>query len=522
MGKLTLIAILLACVAVSLQSPTKQVDQMVDYINNLGTTWKAEKQFDDSYSLDYIKGLMGVPALTERAFGSTPAYDPELEIPETFDARTQWPTCASIKEVRDQGSCGSCWAFATVEAISDRICIASQGKQQVEVSAENLVACCSACGNGCRGGWPEQAWSYYERTGLVSGGLYASHVGCQPYSINACEHHVSGHLPPCDKELRPTPKCQHTCEAGYNGTYAKDLHFGKSSYGFSNENQALQQDIMKNGPVVSTFQNLSTLLIFYYVNYFQILFIPITLVIVAPLDRNQCPEPWIFPTWMVGVRKNGLDMDDMSRCPKAVDAQRICNLLEKNWRYECRKKRPKFWRALFWTFGKHYILPFCVFLFEESVIRIAQPILLGYVIDYFSGVPAVTYQEACVAAAGVCLCSALFITLHHPMLVFSQEVGMRMRIASCALMYKKSLKLSRASLGKTTVGQIVNIMSNDVNRFDEFSTFVHYLVLGPVQAVIVSYIMYTHLGWSAFVGVALLVPFIPFQLFIGKLFSMFR
>ncbi|CAG2107781.1 unnamed protein product [Medioppia subpectinata] len=254
MGKLTLIAILLACVAVSLQSPTKQVDQMVDYINNLGTTWRAEKQFDDSYSLDYIKGLMGVPALTGRAFGSTPAYDPELEIPNTFDARTQWPTCASIKEVRDQGSCGSCWAFATVEAISDRICIASQGKQQVEVSAENLVACCNACGNGCRGGWPEQAWSYYERTGLVSGGLYDSHVGCQPYSINACEHHVSGHLPPCDKELRPTPKCQHTCEAGYNGTYAKDLHFGKSSYGFSNENQALQQDIMKNGPVVSTFQ----------------------------------------------------------------------------------------------------------------------------------------------------------------------------------------------------------------------------------------------------------------------------
>lgn len=30
-------------------------------------------------------------------------------LPTSFDARTQWPNCKSIGEIRDQSICGSCW-----------------------------------------------------------------------------------------------------------------------------------------------------------------------------------------------------------------------------------------------------------------------------------------------------------------------------------------------------------------------------------------------------------------------------
>ena len=38
----------------------------------------------------------------------------KFRLPIEFDARQQWPNCPSLRMIGDQGSCGSCWAFATV------------------------------------------------------------------------------------------------------------------------------------------------------------------------------------------------------------------------------------------------------------------------------------------------------------------------------------------------------------------------------------------------------------------------
>lgn len=133
---------------------------------------------------------------------------PLEDIPENFDSATNWPNCESIKEVRDQSTCGSCWAFGAVEAISDRICIKSNQTLQTRISSEDLLTCCGiSCGNGCNGGYPAAAWNYFKRNGIVTGGLYGDKKWCQPYYFAPCDHHVSGKYGPCGSS-KPTPSCK--------------------------------------------------------------------------------------------------------------------------------------------------------------------------------------------------------------------------------------------------------------------------------------------------------------------------
>ena len=170
-------------------------------------------------------------------------------IPTEFDARKHWPNCPSISLIPDQGECGSCWAVAATEVMSDRICIHSNGTKQVNISAQHLTSCCTTC-DGCDGGDTISAWKYYKTDGIVSGGHYNSHQGCQPYLFPECSHSgtVNGTRPPCGN-AKLTPPCSNKCETGYNVSFYDDKHYASHIYSIENNVTLLQYEIMKNGPV---------------------------------------------------------------------------------------------------------------------------------------------------------------------------------------------------------------------------------------------------------------------------------
>uniref|UniRef100_A0A667Z5H1 Multidrug resistance-associated protein 4-like n=1 Tax=Myripristis murdjan TaxID=586833 RepID=A0A667Z5H1_9TELE len=86
----------------------------------------------------------------------------------------------------------------------------------------------------------------------------------------------------------------------------------------------------------------------------------------------------------------------------------------------------------------------------------------------------------------------------------------------------EALCLSSAAMGKTTTGQIVNLLSNDVNKFDEVTIFLHFLWVGPLQAAAVVGLLWIEIGPSCMAGMVVLIFLMPMQTMFGRLFSKFR
>lgn len=74
-------------------------------------------------------------------------------IPDSID----WRAMGVVTNVKDQGACGSCWAFSAIGSIEGQHAI-STGKL-VSLSEQNLVDCTDSC-YGCDGGWPDKAMNY--------------------------------------------------------------------------------------------------------------------------------------------------------------------------------------------------------------------------------------------------------------------------------------------------------------------------------------------------------------------------
>ncbi|CAL8129140.1 unnamed protein product [Orchesella dallaii] len=242
---------------------------------------------------------------------------------------------------------------------------------------------------------------------------------------------------------------------------------------------------------------------------------------------------WIFPLMRLGAQKD-LGIDDAYNAPEedlsaelgtklgiawnkqVADSKRKPeNGKEKN---QSKNGEPKFYKALWSLFGTKYSLLCFGTLVDECVIKVAQPIFLRFLIQSFSD-HSVTKSQQLVYATGVCFTSLAHALLMHPVSFGILHLGMKCRIATSSLIYRKTLKLSKAAQDDMPIGQVINLLSSDVNRFD-FNIL--YCVIGPLQTIIFTYILWEELGFSCLAGTGFVMILMPLQWYIGKLSRNFR
>jgi len=80
------------------------------------------------------------------------------DLPSSFD----WRQKGAVGPVKDQGKCGSCWAFSSVVSFEGAYFI--QHNQLLSLSEQQLVDC-DTTDNGCNGGWPTNAIKFIQKKG---------------------------------------------------------------------------------------------------------------------------------------------------------------------------------------------------------------------------------------------------------------------------------------------------------------------------------------------------------------------
>ncbi|XP_036105456.1 multidrug resistance-associated protein 4 isoform X7 [Molossus molossus] len=248
-------------------------------------------------------------------------------------------------------------------------------------------------------------------------------------------------------------------------------------------------------------------------------------------DANLCSRLffwWLNPLFKTG-HKRRLEEDDMYSVLPEDRSKHLGEQLQSYWdkevlRAERDSRKPSLTKAIIKCYWKSYVVLGLFTLIEEGA-RAIQPLFLGKIINYFENydpTDSVALQEAYIYATVLTTCTLVLAILHHLYFYHVQCAGMRLRVAMCHMIYRKALRLSNVAMGKTTTGQIVNLLSNDVNKFDQVTVFLHFLWAGPMQAIAVTALLWMEIGISCLAGMVVLVILLPLQSCIGKLFSSLR
>ncbi|KAF9791463.1 hypothetical protein SFRURICE_007480 [Spodoptera frugiperda] len=259
-------------------------------------------------------------------------------------------------------------------------------------------------------------------------------------------------------------------------------------------------------------------------------------------EKNQCPEnasgfpsrltfSWFDPLALTGFRRSLTEEDLWALNPqdsstevvpkfdkfweKSLRKREISNATKASYRKtsasvnfkpESEKKPASILPALCLAFGGQFLFGAMLKLFND-VLMFISPQLLKLLIGFVQGKEPIWKGYVYAVALLACATVQTMLLAHYFTRMYL--VGMRIRTALTSAIYRKSLRMSNAARKESTVGEIVNLMSVDAQRFVELTAYLNMIWSAPLQIALALYFLWGILGPSVLAGLAVMIILIP-------------
>ncbi|EOA39482.1 hypothetical protein CARUB_v10008087mg [Capsella rubella] len=203
---------------------------------------------------------------------------------------------------------------------------------------------------------------------------------------------------------------------------------------------------------------------------------------------------WLDPLLSAGS-KRPLELKDIPLLAPRDRAKSSYKVLKSNWKRsksENPSKPPSLARAILKSFWKEAACN-AVFAGLNTLVSYVGPYLISYFVDYLGGKEIFPHEGY--VLAGIFFTSKLIETVTTRQWYMGVDIlGMHVRSALTAMVYRKGLKLSSIAKQNHTSGEIVNYMAVDVQRIGDYSWYLHDIWMLPMQIVLALAILYKSVG----------------------------
>lgn len=239
-------------------------------------------------------------------------------------------------------------------------------------------------------------------------------------------------------------------------------------------------------------------------------------------------------SWMTGLMRTGfekyLDETDLYRLPENFGSGELSDRFDVRWQYQVKhKSHPSFAWALIATFGPQMAIA-AIFKVIFDILAFVQPqllrILIKFVTEYSEQHKHKLYEIAgkvhlakhahkvplvkgFMISVGMFAVSFTQTSILHQYFLYSINTGMKIKSALTSVIYKKALVLSSEAADMSSTGDIVNLMSVDVQRLQDLAQWSQLIWSGPFQIILCLTSLYKLLGKSMWVGVVILLVMMP-------------